>query len=547
MKRTGLLAGLALGTVALLAITACAPRDGGSNTTAAPITEDQLVASLPEAKTPVDEVTWSVVEGEPATLDPGASATVITPNLCDNLLTLNPDFSIGAGVATRAEWVDPVTFVIDLRDDVAFWDGTPMTADDVVYSLQRNQNPASQWYAAFVLISGIEKTGEHQVTVTFNAPDLGFRDAIAGGGGAVISKAFGEAAGPALGTSDSGLMCTGPYELADGGWKPGSEIVTTANPDYWGGAPLVQTLRYVFVTEGSTLTTALTEGEIDGAYNVSPGSRAAFEADGAGSLILGPSTASYSFGSATSEGPAANPQIRQALSLAIDREKYLDTVLNGLGEVQKTIVPPFTFGQTEAHDIYQAGYDALAAPELDIDAAKKLVEESGEDVSQPIVLAVPAGAKEFQQTAAIVQSAGKSIGLTIEINEMQPADFGAMFYDPSAREGIDFVATQGYLETPGVLGYPSLFMLPEDKGGVFNWSGYSNDEVTAHMDAARTATDPDTAADEFVAAQAIFAPDQLQVTLAGAYQLTYLSDDLTGAVTSIASYSSPWALRLGAK
>lgn len=547
MKRTGLLAGLALGTVALLAVTACAPRDGGSSATEAPITEDQLVASLPAATSAATEVTWSVIEGEPATLDPGASATVITPNLCDNLLTLNPDFSIDAGVATSAEWKDPVTFVIDLRDDVTFWDGTSMTADDVVYSLQRNQNPASQWYAAFVLISSIEKTGDHQVTVRFNAPDLGFRDAIAGGGGAVISKAFGEAAGPALGTSDGGLMCTGPYELADGGWTPGSEIVTTANPDYWGGAPLVETLRYVFVTEGSTLTTALTEGEIDGAYNVSPGSRAAFEADGAGSLILGPSTASFSFGPATSEGPAANPQIRQALSLAIDREKYLDTVLNGLGEVQKTIVPPFTFGKTDAHDIYQAGYDALAAPELDIEAATKLVAESGEDVSQPIVLAVPAGAKEFQQTAAIVQSAGKSIGLTIEINEMQPADFGSMFYDPSAREGIDFVATQGYLETPGVLGYPSLFMLPEDKGGVFNWSGYSNDEVTAHMDAARTATDPDTAADEFVAAQAIFAPDQLQVTLAGSYQLTYLSDDLTGVVTSIAIYSSPWALHLGAK
>ena len=545
MQRTGLLAGLALGTAALLAVTACAPRDGGS--TAAPIAEDQLVAALPAATTPVDEVTWSVVEGEPATLDPGASATVITPNLCDNLLTLNPDFSIDAGVATSAEWVDPVTMVIDLRDDVTFWDGTPMTADDVVYSLQRNQNPASQWYAAFVLISGIEKTGEHQVTVRFTAPDLGFRDAIAGGGGAVISQAFGEAAGPALGTSDGGLMCTGPYELADGGWTPGSEIVTTANPDYWGGAPLVETLRYVFVTEGSTLTTALTQGEIDGAYNVSPGSRAAFEADGAGSLILGPSTASYSFGSATSEGPAANPQIRRALSLAIDREKYLATVLNGLGEVQKTIVPPFTFGKTEAHDIYQAGYDALAAPELDIDAATALVAESGEDVSRPLVLAVPAGAKEFQQTAAIVQSAGTSIGLTIEINEMQPADFGAMFYDPSAREGIDFVATQGYLETPGVLGYPSLFMLPEDQGGVFNWSGYANDEVTAHMAAARTATDPDTAADEFVAAQAIFAPDQLQVTLAGAYQLTYLSDDLTGVVTSIAMYSSPWALHLGGK
>lgn len=547
MKRSGMAAGLALGTAALLALTACAPREGGSSGDSGAVSEDALVASLPPGQSPVDEVVWSVVEGEPATLDPGASATVIIPNLCDNLLSLQPDFSIAPGLAESAEWVDPVTFVIRIREGVTFWDGTPLTADDVVYSLQRNQDPMSQWYAAFVLISSIEKTGDLEVTVRFTAPDTTFRDAIAGGAGAVISKAFGEQAGPALGTSDGGLMCTGPFKLEEGGWKPGSEIVTTANEDYWGGAPLVKTLKYVFVTDGSTLATALTEGEIDGAYNVAPGSRSVFEGEGAGSLILGPSTASYSFGPVAAEGPAANPEIRQALSLAIDREKYIGTVLNGLGEVQKTIVPPFTFNQTEARDVYQAGYDALEAPEVDLERAKQLVEESGEDVSRPLVIAVPAGAKEFQQTAAIVQSAGQQIGLDIEIDEMQPADFGAMFYDPGARAGIDFVATQGYLETPGVLGYPSLFLLPPDQGGVFNWSGYSNDEVTAHLQAARTATDPTTAAEEFVAAQRIFAPDQLQVTLAGAYQLTYLSDELTGAVTSIAIYSSPWALRLGGK
>ncbi len=546
-RRSRVLSALALGGAVLLAATACAPRDGGSAGAKEAVSEDRLVTSLPPAESAVEEVTWSVVEGEPATLDPGASATVIIPNLCDNLLRLQPDFSIEPGVATSAEWVDPVTFVIDIRDDVTFWDGTPLTADDVVYSLQRNQNPASQWYAAFVLISSIEKTGEHQVTVRFNAPDTTFRDAIAGGAGAVISKAYGEQAGPALGTSEGGLMCTGPYKLEAGGWKPGSEIVTTANEDYWDGAPLVETLRYVFVTDGSTLATALTEGEIDGAYNVPPGSRGAFEGDGAGTLILGPSTASYSFGPVASEGPAADPNIRRALSLAIDREKYIDTVLNGLGEVQKTIVPPFTFNQTEAREIYQAGYDALEEPKVDLELAKQLVEESDEDLSRPLVIAVPAGAKEFQQTAAIVQSAGEQIGLDIEIDEKQPSDFGAMFYEPSAREGVDFVATQGYLETPGVIGYPSLFVLPPDEGGVFNWSGYANEEVTAHLQAARTATDAQTAAEEFVAAQEIFAPDLLQVTLAGSYQLTYLSDELTGAVTSVAMYSSPWGLRLGAK
>lgn len=549
MKRTGLAVG-ALACVAILALTGCGPRDGGD--VDGDVKDITLIDSQPAGTKAVDEVTWAIVEGEPATLNPASSANLIIPNLCDNLLSLQPDFSIKPGIAESAEFVDPVTFVIKLRDDVKFWDGSPVTAADVVYSLQQSTNPASQWYGAFALVvpdpsAGIVATGPNEVTVHFVAPDSTFRDALAGQGGAVMEKAFGEATGDALGTPDGGLMCTGPYKLEQGDWKPGSEIVTTANEDYWNGAPLVKTLKYTFVSDGSTLATALTQGEIDGAINVAPSSRAVFEGDGAGTLTVGHSTASYSFGPASATSAAANPKIRQALSLAIDREKYLKTVVNGLGYTQKTIVPEFSFQAMKGADIYQAGYDALADPKVDIEAAKKLVEGSGEDVSKPLVIAVPAGAKEFQQTATIIQSAGKEIGLDIEIDEMQASDFGALFYDPSKREGIDFVATQGYLETPGVLGYPSLFILPPAMGGVFNWSEYDNPDVTAHMMAARNATDPETAAKEFVAAQEIFAPDMLQVTLAGTYQLTYLKKDLTGVTTSVAAYSSPWALHLGGK
>ncbi|MGW9166527.1 ABC transporter substrate-binding protein [Agromyces sp. NPDC055658] len=542
------LAAGAVACAALLALTACTPRDG-ADVDGDP-GELTIVDSLPAGTKAVDEVTWAIAEGEPATLNPAASANLIIPNLCDNLLSLQPDFSIEPGIATSAEFVDPVTFVIELRDDVTFWDGSPVTADDVVYSLQQGMNPESQWYGAFALVvpdpaTGIVATGPNEVTVHFVAPDSTFRDALAGQGGAVMQRAFGEAAGDALGTPDGGLMCTGPYELADGGWKPGSAITTTANADYWNGAPLVKTLTYTFVNEGSTLATALTQGEIDGAINVSPSSRAVFEGDGAGTLTIGHSTASYSFGPTTATGPAANPKIRQALSLAIDRDQYLQTVVNGLGYVQKTLVPEFSFQSMAEADVYQAGYDALADPEVDLEQAKQLVADSGEDVSEPLVIAVPAGAKEFEQTATIMQAAGEKIGLDLVIDEMQASDFGALFYDPAKREGVDFVATQGYLETPGVLGYPSLFVLPAEQGGIFNWSGYDDGEVTAHMMAARNATDAEAAANEFVAAQAVYAPDQPQVTLAGTYQLTYLNDDLTGVTTSVAAYSSPWALHLG--
>ncbi|WP_336648357.1 ABC transporter substrate-binding protein [Microbacterium sp. MMO-10] len=536
---------IAVAAAALLAVTACAPRTANGDSTAPPVNADTLISSLPAASKTVDKVTWAVVEGEPATLDPASSANVITPNLCDNLLKLNPDFSVSGGVAEKAEWTDPVTFDIKIRAGLTFWDGTPVTAADVAYSLERNRNPKSQWYASFALIQNIEIADGNTVRVHFSAPDTTFRDALSGAGGAVMSKSFGDKAGDALGTSGVGLMCSGPYQL--GAWKPGTEIDVTANTHYWDGTPKTKNISFVFVTDGSTLTTALTGGEIDGAFNVPPGSRDALTGKGAGRLIVGPSTASYSFGPASATSAAANPKIRQALNLAIDRSDYISTVVHGYGYPQKTIVPPFVWACMDAKDVYQKAYDALPEQEVDIAKARTLVAESGADVSKPLVLAIPAGSKELSQTAAIIQSAAKDIGLKVTIDERQPADFGALFFDASARAGVDFVATTGYLETPGVLGYPQLFMLPAEIGGVFNWTNYSNPAVTSNLQAARTATDPKTAAEAFVKAQETFAPDQLQITLAGVYQLTYLSSKLTGVVTSVAMYSSPWALKLGAK
>lgn len=538
---------LSTGVVALLLLTGCTSRTP-EQSAAATIDPESLVASLAAGKTAVDDVTWGLVEGEPRSLVPGADYNFIQPNLCDSLLRVQPDFTIDAGIAESADWVDPVTFVIDIRPGVTFWDGSPVTPGDVVYSLERHHlDVTSAFFGAFVLVApegGIEITGDNQVTIHFAAPDSTFRDALSGGAGAVLSKTVSEEQGPALGTSGGDLLCAGPYKLES--WTPGSEIVTVANADYWDGAPLVQKLTFKFIPDGTTLTNALLEGDVDGAFNVAPGSRDAFQSSDQGRLVVGPSTASFSFGPTRDTGAGANPKIRQALSLAIDREQYISTVLNGLGQPQSTFVAPFSWSGSPAADAYQAGYDALEQPETDLDAAKKLVQESGEDTAVPLRLAIPAGNKEFSQTAAIIQNAAQQIGLTVEIDERQAADFAAIFLpDPGPRENIDFVATTGYTETPGVLAYPQLFLLSPDLGGIFNWTGYANPEVTGALQAARTTPDPFGAAEAYTAAQEGFAPDMLQVTLAGAFHTTFLNNRLTGAVTSVAAYASPWALHLG--
>lgn len=557
MKQRSLITALALGTSALLAVSGCASR-GGDNSAAdrKPI---EFVNSLPAATTPVDEVNWAIVEGEEL-LDPIVSNSLIRPNLCESLLLLGDGYSVSPNLATSAEWVDPVTFVIDLRDDVTFWDGSPMTPEDVIYSLSRNWNPMSNYYGSIAAIApgvpapfdpetSIVKTGDHQVTVNFARPDSAFRDVLAGGAGAIVQQKYAEQAGESFGTSEGGLMCTGPYVLEPGAWKAGQSTTITANENYWGTTPLAGKINFSFAKDTAALTQALTAGEIDGAYTVSPSVRSTLEGDGAGTLYVGESGTSYSFGPVSATSAAADPKVRQALSLAFDREQYIDTVLSGLGETQKTFIAPFIFQNIEGADTLQAGYDALDDYEYDIEQAKALLAESGADTSAPLVLAIPAGSKDLSDTAKLIQAAGKNIGLTININEMQPADFGALFNPEAveAREGIDFLSTQARLDTPGFIGYPSTFLLPFELGGIYNWSGYDNPEVTEHIMASQTATDPDTAASEYVAAQAIFAPDLLQVTLASAYNLTYLNDDLTGVVTSSAIFSTPWALNLGGK
>ena len=92
MKRNGLAVG-AIACVAILALTGCDPRVDGD------VQEFTLVDSQPAGTKAVDEVTWAIVEGEPATLNPAGSASLIIPNLCDNLLSIQPDFSIMPGIA----------------------------------------------------------------------------------------------------------------------------------------------------------------------------------------------------------------------------------------------------------------------------------------------------------------------------------------------------------------------------------------------------------------------------------------------------------------
>lgn len=103
---------------------------GGSGSSAGsgggkPAASVELVDALPAGRGPVELVRWALPSGEPTTIDPmragGPSESTVVANLCEHVLQVQPDFSVGPGLATRADWADRRTFVIDLRPGVRFW------------------------------------------------------------------------------------------------------------------------------------------------------------------------------------------------------------------------------------------------------------------------------------------------------------------------------------------------------------------------------------------------------------------------------------------
>lgn len=541
----------ALAGPVVLALSLAACTSSGSNsptssgtTTGAPIT---LVNTTPAATADIDQVKWALPQGEPNSLDPAktgdySSNTVVT-NLCESLLRLNPDWSTGPGLATAIVRTNPVTTVVTIRDGVKFWDGTPLTADDVAYSLNRNLDPKVGSFSASVYrnVAAIKATGHLQVTVTFKVPDAAFIDAMSGVAGAVVEKAFTEKAGAKVGSRGTGVMCTGPFSLGD--WQSGASITLNRNDAYWDSTRRAKAAKFTFVVfnDESALTSALRSGEVQGSYSPPLSSTASLSANGVGKIWFGPSTESYSLGPTSPEGPSADPKIREALNLAIDKTAVINTVLKGYGETLKTFTPPLVWQGDPAKATYDAGYAALADGKQDIAAAKKLVQDAKPSRTN-LVLAIPSGSQSLLQVATLAQSAAQQIGLSFTIKQLQPAQFSALFYDPTLRKGVDFIATTGYVEVPGALYYAPAFVFP---GAPFNWTNYSDPTVTANMGAATTATDPQVIAQKFVAAQAVYGPANLQITLASAYNRLFMNPSITGAPASFSYISSSWAALVG--
>ncbi|HXL88568.1 MAG TPA: ABC transporter substrate-binding protein [Streptosporangiaceae bacterium] len=504
-----------------------------------------LVTTTPAGTKPVQSVTWAVYR-DVNSLDPAFAfdypENTAISLMCESLLLQQPDGAIAPGLASVTS-PTPLKFVFTLKPGARFWDGDPVTPADVVYSLDRQMSTqlGGFYTDVFNRVKSVAATGSNQVTITMSQPDYWLEGELASMGGVIIQKSFAEQQGKNYGTPAGSIMCTGPYMLKS--WTPSGGVVAVVNPRYWNTAthPLVKQIVIKGVPDITDFTAGMLTGAIGGSYYFGVSTLDQLEASKQVKVYQGPGWSTDALIISATSGPLANVKVRQALSLALNRESIISTVYRGAALMPKWLANPGTFGFGTS--VFDKDYAAAPTENQNLAEAKKLVQEAG-DVGQTITIGT---SNEISSTAietGAYQAAAEAIGLKVVLHSVSAQDFINFFTDPSFRKGIDAFTTINYgdFADPDSLLYTLAY-----PGGDQNYDNYSNPEMTRLLNEAESTANPDQRAALTAQAEELAAQQLPWIPTVQPTNILFLNSSLTGATASFAYMFAPWADYLGGK
>ncbi|MGR3803387.1 ABC transporter substrate-binding protein [Marinibacterium profundimaris] len=465
---------------------------------------------------------------EPKSLDPAAVTAVndfrILVNLYEGLVRYKPGtLEVEPQLATGWEISEDGTeYTFTLREGVTFHDGTPFNAEAVKFNFDRMLDESHPFHdtGPFPLaffFSSVEKTevvDDMTVKFTLSAPYAPFLSNLAYPTGLMVSPAAVEAGGADFGRSPVG---TGPFTFAE--WRSNEAVVIEKNADYWGEPAGTEAVVFRPITDANTRVAEMLAGGIDMMVEVPPTALGQFQGESFNVVEQAGPHVWFLILNAK-EGPFADKAVRQAANYAINKEAIVNDVLEGTAEVAAGPTPPaFAWAYNEDLDPYP--YDPEKAKDLLAQAGAEgaeltfFVTEGGSGMLDPI----PMG--------TAIQADLNAVGFDVSIETYEWNTFLGEV-NPGLEGKADMAEMAWMTNDPDTLPYLALRTDAwPDKGG-FNSGYYSNPEVDALLEEARTATDQETRAELYKQMQEIVQEDAPWVFVANWKQNAVTSDRVEG-------------------
>lgn len=538
-KRNRILSLLLAGAVAL-GLTACGASNAGAaadETGSAAVSTESASSDTAASGEKIINVgvTNTIGSINPLLLNGGEINKYATGLMFLPLMELDADLNFEGMLADSITTEDNKNFIVHI-DDAATWsDGTPVTADDVVYTALRLASPvigntAMMYYVfegvgddGFVeegaeSIDGIQKVDDKtvQFTTKEEMPITTFENSYARYLLTLPKHVIEQYSEEELSTADwfnHPDVVSGPFIVTD--FDVDHYISYEANKDYWKGAPKIDKLN-IKIVDGSQLYAGLQSGEIDITQqtmsDIPQEDYESVEALDNVDVVYGSPVTNQSVFIQTKNVP--DVKVRQAMLYAIDRQQILEELLNGHGE----IVDGFLSSASPFYD------DSLTPVSYDPEKAKALLEEAGWDGSQTIRFYVNSGDSTFVNAASIIAAEWAAVGIKAEI---QTVDFATLM-SVAGTEDYDVLAVQ-YTYAP-VDPYPDVAWL---LGGEGSWTGYSDDTLNDALTKSQLTSDPEETKELF---SVVDKKVQEDVPMFSAYVISAqgaVSKRITGAAPSV--------------
>ena len=540
MKKRNRILSLLLAGVMALGLTACGASNAGAaadETGSAAVSTESASSDTAASGEKIINVGVTNTLGSlnPLLLNGGEINKYATGLMFLPLMELDADLNFEGMLADSITTEDNKNFIVHI-DDAATWsDGTPVTADDVVYTALRLASPvigntAMMYYVfegvgddGFVeegaeSIDGIQKVDDKtvQFTTKEEMPITTFENSYARYLLTLPKHVIEQYSEEELSTADwfnHPDVVSGPFIVTD--FDVDHYISYEANKDYWKGAPKIDKLN-IKIVDGSQLYAGLQSGEIDITQqtmsDIPQEDYESVEALDNVDVVYGSPVTNQSVFIQTKNVP--DVKVRQAMLYAIDRQQILEELLNGHGE----IVDGFLSSASPFYD------DSLTPVSYDPEKAKALLEEAGWDGSQTIRFYVNSGDSTFVNAASIIAAEWAAVGIKAEI---QTVDFATLM-SVAGTEDYDVLAVQ-YTYAP-VDPYPDVAWL---LGGEGSWTGYSDDTLNDALTKSQLTSDPEETKELF---SVVDKKVQEDVPMFSAYVISAqgaVSKRITGAAPSV--------------
>lgn len=417
-----------------------------------------LVPAIGFAQEPVrgGTLTFGLLN-DPASLDPhvyaGDQTMVLKQLVYSTLIRFGQEGGGFVGdLAESWEVLEATKYVFQLVEGATFHDGSPVTADDVLFSFERILDPATSAtrHADFQVISGMTVVDDRTIEITLEAPSAAFLAFLARPESAIVSRAHVEG-GANLATE---MMGSGPFTL--GSYEQGVQFLLERNANYFvKGLPYLDAIRLVPIADESTRVNALLSGEVQATHFIPWTAMNSIDADADFDLYLHTDAVLFlQFN--VERAPFDDVRVRQAVAHAINRDGVIRAAFLGRGStITGGVIPPEHWAHNE---------DLVGTYDYDPDRARELIDEAG---ASGVTVTIDTYSLPFAvRTAEVVQSSLQQIGLNVEIVVSEwptfqekttlNADFHARVYGAGWRvPDLDFWTP--YVGTGGEFAAPAGF------------------------------------------------------------------------------------------